>query len=78
MKTTRLKVDGMSCGHCRETVEKTLRNQTGVRSATVDLDAATAEVEYEEREVAPEQLIAAVTAEGYPAAFAGDGAGGAP
>jgi copper chaperone len=78
MTTTRLKVSGMSCGHCRETVERTLKNQSGVRSAHVDLDGASAEVEYDESQVAPEQLIAAVSAEGYPAAFAGHGAGGAP
>lgn len=71
MKTTRLKVSAMSCGHCADRVEKTLKNQTGVRNATVHLDSGTAEVEYEESSVAPEQLIAAVTEEGYPAAFAG-------
>ena len=78
MKTTRLKISGMTCGHCAETVEKALRNRTGVRNATVQLDACAAEVEYEEREVAPEQLIAAVEEVGYAAGFAGDSAGGAP
>jgi copper chaperone len=77
MKTTRIAVSGMSCGHCRQTVESALRKQTGVRNATVDLEGGTAEVEYEEREVGPEQLIAAVTGEGYPATFAGQDAGGA-
>lgn len=78
MKTTRLKVSGMTCGHCVETVEKALRNQGGVRDATVHLDSGTAEVQYEEREVVPEQLIAAVEEEGYSAALAGNTAGGAP
>lgn len=78
MRTARLKVDGMTCGHCKATVEKALRNQSGVRSATVDLDRGTAEVQFEEREVVPEQLIAAVSAEGYPAAYGGANAGGAP
>lgn len=78
MKTTRLKVSGMTCGHCVATVEKALRNQTGVRNATVHLGDGTAEVEYQETEVAPEQLIAAVEEEGYNAALAGHSAGGAP
>jgi copper chaperone CopZ len=78
MKTTRLKVSGMTCGHCAETVEKALRNQTGVRAATVNLDSGTAEVQFEERDVAPEQLVAAVQEEGYSAALAGNSAGGAP
>jgi copper chaperone len=71
MKTTRLKISDMSCNHCADRVEKTLKNQTGVRNATVHLDSGTAEVEYEEASVAPEQLIAAVEEEGYAAAFAG-------
>lgn len=78
MKTTRLKVSGMTCGHCVQAVEKALRNQTGVRSATVHLDSGAAEVEYEEGKVAPEQLIAVIEEEGYSAALAGNSAGGAP
>lgn len=70
MKTTRLQVKGMTCGHCVATVEKALRNQTGVRNATVHLDNGAAEVEYEEGTVAPEQLIAAVEEEGYAARIA--------
>lgn len=78
MTTTRLKVSGMTCGHCVQSVEKALRNQSGVRSATVHLESGTAEVEYEESQVVPEQLIAAVEEEGYNAAMAGNSAGGAP
>jgi copper chaperone len=71
MKTTRLKVGGMTCGHCASAVEKALRNQDGVRNATVHLDAGAAEVEYEESSVGPEQLISAIEEEGYEAAIAG-------
>lgn len=77
MKTTRLKVAGMTCGHCVERVEKALRNQTGVRNATVHLNEGAAEVEYEEGEVVPEQLIGVVEAEGYEASYDGQSAGGA-
>jgi copper chaperone len=76
MKTTRLKVSGMTCNHCVSAVEKALRNQPGVRNASVDLGAGAAEVEYDESAVAPEQLVAAVSEEGYEAAVAGQGAGG--
>lgn len=77
MRTTRLKVGGMTCAHCVDRVEKALRNQTGVRSATVHLGEGAAEVEYEEREVVPEQLIEVVVAEGYDATIDGPSAGGA-
>ncbi len=73
MKTTRLQVSGMTCGHCQEAVEKALKARPGVRNATVHLQEGTAEVEYEEADVAPEQLIAAVEEEGYRAALAGGG-----
>lgn len=71
MKTTRLEVTGMTCNHCVAAVEKALRNRPGVRSASVDLDAGAAEVEFEEGAVSPEQLVAAVEEEGYSAAIAG-------
>ena len=72
MKTTRLAVKGMTCGHCAQAVEKALGNQPGVRTATVHLDDGAAEVQYEEGRVSPEQLIAAVEEEGYAATVAGN------
>lgn len=78
MKTTRLAVSGMSCGHCADTVRSALLSQTGVRRATVHLDSGTAEVEYEEREVIPEQLVATISQEGYPATIQGDDVAGQP
>jgi copper chaperone len=71
MKTTRLQVSGMTCGHCREAVQKALLANSGVRNATVHLENGTAEVEYEEGRVAPEQLIASIEEEGYHATVAG-------
>lgn len=71
MKTTRLKVSGMTCGHCRAAVEKALQNQSGVKNATVDLESGSADVDFDETAVAVEQLIAAVEEEGYTAAVDG-------
>lgn len=62
----------MSCGHCVAAVEKALKSQDGVRSATVDLQQGSADVEYDETTVAPDQLIAAIEGEGYSAAFGAD------
>ncbi len=77
MTSTRFKISGMTCGHCVQTVEKALRNQDGVRNATVDLNAGAAEVEYDESRVAPEQLIGVVEQQGYAAAMGGNSAGNA-
>ncbi len=68
MKTTKLKVTGMTCGHCKAAVERALRSQPGVANATVDLVGGGAEVEYDEEAVAIDRLIEAVTEEGYKAA----------
>jgi copper chaperone len=70
MKTVRLNVQGMTCGHCVNAVEKALRNRDGVRAASVDLSDGAAEVQFEEGRVSPEQLVAAVEEEGYTAAIA--------
>jgi copper chaperone len=70
MRTARLEVQGMTCGHCVAAVEKALRGQAGVRNASVDLQAGAAEVEYDEASIALEQLIAAIQDEGYSASVA--------
>ena len=42
MATVTLKVEGMSCNHCKEAVEGALKKLPGVKSAVVDLGAKTA------------------------------------
>lgn len=55
----------MSCAACAATVEKELRNQPGVRSATVSYASGSAVVEFDEESTNPEQLRKAVRALGY-------------
>ncbi len=57
-------VEGMECGHCKETVERTLKGVEGVLGATADLDKKNVVVELE-KEVSVEALKAAVEAKGY-------------
>lgn len=60
--TTELKVEGMSCGHCKMSVEKALKSVQGVEKVEVFLQEGKAIVEGS----APvETLIAAVQEEGY-------------
>lgn len=65
MKSIRLKVKGMSCGHCVHAVTEALESVEGVRSAVVDLKEGRADVEYDEARATPEQLVGAVLDEGY-------------
>jgi copper chaperone CopZ len=79
MKTTNLKVRGLECPHCAEEMEKVLLARRGVRTAAVRPgDPAGAEVEYDERTVTPEQLVAVLRKEGYDARIGGHSAGGHP
>ena len=56
---------GMSCAGCSARVEKTLNKQPGIISASVNLAAAMATVEYNADECTPEQLKEAVQKIGF-------------
>lgn len=58
-------VVGMGCAACVNHVQTALVGQKGVVNANVDLASHTAHVEYDENEVTPQQLKAAVDAAGY-------------
>ncbi|MCL6642547.1 MAG: heavy-metal-associated domain-containing protein [Candidatus Bipolaricaulota bacterium] len=65
MKTV-LKVTGMSCTHCVQSVTKALQNVAGVRSVSVSLEQGRAEVEHSE-DLSPQSLVSAVAKTGYTA-----------
>ena len=60
-----LPVRGMTCANCARSVERRLAGTPGVTKAAVDLQAATATVEYDTDVVKPETLASAVRALGY-------------
>ena len=55
MKTV-LKVSGMHCGGCSTNLEKMLNKKAGVISASVDLAAAAAMVEYDDQKLTLDDL----------------------
>ncbi|HWG85998.1 MAG TPA: heavy metal-associated domain-containing protein [Deinococcales bacterium] len=63
-----LNVTGMTCGHCKTAVEKALKGVPGVTDVNVDLSAGKAVVQGNPD---PNQLVAAVTEEGYGASIQG-------
>lgn len=63
MANTVLKVEGMSCGHCVNAVEKALE-QAGA-SGKVDLAGKKVEVQYDETKVSLDSLKAAIEDQGY-------------
>ena len=60
-----LPVRGMTCGNCARSVERTLAGTPGVTKAVVDLQGASATVEYDTDLVKPEVLKEAVRDLGY-------------
>jgi copper chaperone len=71
MATVKLRVTGMTCGHCQAKVERALQQARGVYSAIVELDTAEADIDFDDDSTTTEQLVAAVTQAGYGAKVAG-------
>jgi copper chaperone len=71
MANVKLRVTGMTCGHCQAKVEKALKSVTGVYTAVIDLPDGEAEVDFDDDSVTTDQLVAAVTKAGYGAKVAG-------
>jgi copper chaperone len=64
MQTT-IKVNGMSCDHCKSSVEGALRCLPGVTAAAVDLKAGEARVTYDEGRVDEARLRRAIEDVGF-------------
>ena len=65
MANVKLRITGMTCGHCQAKVEKALKSVSGVYTAVIDLPDGEAEVDFNDDSVTIEQLVAAVTKAGY-------------
>ena len=63
---TALSVEGMHCNHCKGRVEAALKALKGVKSFTVSLENASAEVVYAEGKITPEEIASAVSNVGFP------------
>jgi copper chaperone len=71
MANVKLRVTGMTCGHCQAKVEQALKGVNGVYSAVIDLPDGEAEVDFDDDCVTTEQLVAAIAGAGYGATLAG-------
>ena len=71
MANVKLKITGMTCGHCLAKVETALKGVRGVYSAVVDLPDGEAEVDFDDDAVTTTQLIGAVQKAGYSAKLGG-------
>ncbi len=63
MRQANLHIEGMSCGHCLNAVNRALSALPGVRIEMIRIGRA--EVSYDEGAISPSQLAAAVSDAGY-------------
>lgn len=71
MANIKLRITGMTCGHCLAKVQTALKSVSGVYSAIVDLPDGEAEVDFNDDQVTTAQLIGAVQHAGYGAKLGG-------
>lgn len=65
MQTKALKVKGMTCGHCKMSVENALKGLKGVSTVEVDLKSGKVEVSFDESQVTEEQMKNTIEDQGY-------------
>lgn len=60
-----LNVEGMSCAHCKASVEGALKNLDGVSEAEANVDEGQVAVTYDESKVSMESMKEAIEEQGY-------------
>ncbi|WP_301421237.1 copper chaperone CopZ [Mammaliicoccus lentus] len=60
-----IKVEGMTCNHCKLSVEGALNQLDGVNNASVNLEENNVQVAYEEGKVNFDQMKEAIEDQGY-------------
>jgi copper chaperone len=65
MKSITLHIEGMSCGHCLNTVKQAIAKIPGAKPIAVRIGRA--EVEYDETITTPGNIAEVVRSAGYPA-----------
>ena len=66
-QTVIIHVSGMTCGTCPISIRHRALQLTGVHTAKVDLDTASATVTYEDNKQSAQKIAQAITKLGYPA-----------
>ena len=64
-----LQIDGMTCQACASRIEKVLNKKDFVANASVNFAGETAQVEYDDAQTTPEQLIEIIQKTGFQAAL---------
>jgi copper chaperone len=65
MKSVTLKIEGMHCGGCAETIKSLIEKQAGVQAVSVSFDEGRARVLYDPNTTREDQLVAVVQQPGF-------------
>lgn len=65
MQNVTLNVQGMSCGHCVNSVEKSVSALTGVEQVKVNLAEGLVDVAFDETQVSLDQIKETIDDQGY-------------
>ena len=65
MKTALLKIDGMHCDGCAETIKSVVERQPGVAAAKVSYDLSQARILYDPETIPEQRLVATIQKLGY-------------
>jgi copper chaperone len=65
MKTEQINVDGMSCGHCVETIEKALGKMGGVNQVRVSLENKKVSVDFDENQTTVDAIKEKIVEAGF-------------
>lgn len=60
-----LRVPGISCGHCKASIEGALTMLAGIKAATVDVKQKTVEASFDESLLDRTRIVAAIEEQGY-------------
>lgn len=71
-QTVTLKLDGMSCAACANSIEKVLKNLAGVEDCSVNFGAEQATVHYNPKKIQPKAVAASIDAAGFGAEILDD------
>ena len=60
-----IQVEGMTCGHCVETVTQAVSSLDGIRQVSVDLDKKQVSVDFDESRINSEAISSKITEVGF-------------
>lgn len=65
MKTATLKIEGMNCDHCANTIKTLVEQQPGVQMAKVSFDEGQARILYDPQATTEDRLVTVVQEPGF-------------